>query len=430
MDSLLQGSNFFLRMRLFILSVILLLFPFSCLSSRFNSEGLVLRAFEAKLESHFYSLIDELAEEGDEFAPLLGIPSHINSYFLKGKVLSEKTFNEIIAFVDDCLIIYGIDDENSERLLSTLKSICESTKRDLIATRECIECNREAIKVLADICHLFKTPIQRLILTSAAYGYAEMFKDALTLLENIRHIFVSKTDPILYFDFNEKLNFIRTSFDYYFSQREPDTVDALIFYTSLKTEIMAQIDDIINGIRSNPAPLKMYATKKGEESIPVKLITFDSGHFTTNEDLWKFIMDKVNEIRDTIEAECPELARLTEHSVTEVINNELMDRCNNSKPFTIQAAYSSIKRASKKYFASIKQSSECPQNCDDQIDKAGYILSDALIQFNNELSAKIHEITRQYQLQLEDTLKYDFSIVAVSELAKDKMKYAELEAYL
>ena len=50
---------------------------------------------------------------------------------------------------------------------------------------------------------------------------------------------------------------------------------------------------------------------KGEKPIPVNLITFDSGHFTTNEDLWKFIMDKVNEIRDTIETECPELTRLT-----------------------------------------------------------------------------------------------------------------------
>ena len=418
-------------MQLFIIAVFLLLFPCLCFSSKINTSELVLNNFKESLQKEFFLSIKTLARSSEEFAPLIDLPAEIYIHFLKGKQINERVLDQIIQFVNNRFANYGIDVLTSIILLEILHIACENTRKELIAAKlSVIESNRAAVKVLADICHLFKTPIQRLILTSKAYGYGEMFQDAPILLENIRNTFVFKTDPLLYFDFEEKLDFLSISFDFYFSQRESDYQDSLALYRTLKTEIMAQINSIIDGIKSNPMGFVMYSSGLGITPIIINLTPLDSEYATSNEDLWRFIMEKVNETREIFESECPDLNSLHEQSLIDAINNDLMEYCHSSEPFTNIKARMSIKKSSKNYFSLIKQSINYSETYNDQLEWANHIISDSILQFNTELATKVQEIGEKIQLSPEEILRFDFNIVAVSELVKDKVKYAELESYL
>ena len=90
----------------------------------------------------------------------------------------------------------------------------------------------------------------------------------------------------------------------------------------------------------------------------------------------------------------------------------------------------SIKKSSKNYFSLIKQSINYSETYNDQLEWANHIISDSILQFNTELATKVQEIGEKIQLSPEEILRFDFNIVAVSELVKDKVKYAELESYL
>ena len=69
---------------------------------------------------------------------------------------------------------------------------------------------------------------------------------------------------------------------------------------------------------------------------------------------------------------------------------------------------------------------ESLQRLDEQIERAGCILLEALKRFNTGLAAKIREIVVLLAINLEDIAKFDFSIIAVSELVKDKARRLDL----
>lgn len=411
-------------MNLLIFLIFLVPFPFCFASSSCEDE---ISRLLNELQDVFYPAIEEVMDRGDEFIPLGDVPIEIESYLLSKTYISEQFYDQIIQLVNDKLNFLMIDYDTSESILSLLRFICGSSNKKLLDSRKpIVETNRVAIKVLADICHLFKTPLQRLILTSKAYGHGEMFKDAFVLLENIRTIFLFKTDVVLFFDFNEKLNFILASLDYYFIQRKPECLNSLAIYEILKSEVMTQIINIIEDIKAESKPLEKYYTGLGISPIYSNLSAFDSERSTTNEDLWAFIVGKVNETRVVVESSFPDLFTIQEFSVIDVINEDLLRKSCDYEVFNLEKARTSVINNSSIYFASLKETLRSQMEPEayiiitDQIDKAGQVLMGALGRFSEELSAKVQEIADKLGLTCEELGKVDLAVAAVSELAKDK----------
>ena len=421
---LLQGLNFF-NMQLFL--VRLLLTPFCFSSIIMSQEEQNMKIFKASLEKHFFPIINSFNEKGTN---LHYLPIQINAFLQGSKLVSNRIYTEIYKFVDGYLSCNKIDRVISGVLLSKLREVFEFSE---IEIRRLVESNHKAIRVLADICHLFKVPIQRLLFTCKAYGHDKMFKDAPVLLENIRNILL-KADPNFFFDFHQKLEFIRASFDFYFSQFAPFYSHSKLLFDHLKSEIMKHINFIIEGIKNTEQPLTKYHSGLGNRPIELNLEMLDSKYSTTNESLWAFIMETVSETSDAIKSNCPDLSLFTDASgsVVDFINSDLLRYCHNSVPFTINLACSSVKKSAKQYFSSLKNVLRCQldqeslQRLDEQIERAGCILLEALKLFNTGLAAKIREIVVLLAINLEDIAKFDFSIIAVSELVKDKARRLDL----
>ena len=282
--------------------------------------------------------------------------------------------------------------------------------------------NKKKLETMADICHLLKIPVQRLILSSELMNFGELFKDAPVLLEKIRIIFLEKIDLRSPFDFISHLNFIRDSFDIYMTNEcdcDPNDFNQVNLYNELKMKFMKQIKKIFSKLMEYEDPFTEFKNGLGEQKI--KIISFASEpkfvdlQMASNEKLWAFISHKIELLRDEINERCPDIIEFTDLSVIDLILDDIIK--SNNEQFSLKKACKIIKLSFDKYVSILESAHGFPA-VEGVIYQLNSVLTDSLNKFNNDLEEKINEI--QIRLEyFELDSKSMFINVALMELMRD-----------
>ena len=425
MDYLQGCDNFIIPTMLYLCFLVSIVSVVFFAGFAFSSEIIIslecLNAFKSSLDRHLTPAV-QLAIQNDRYlSPLRFVDQEIYLDFLdvsEGQTISVDVFKSIVKFFNDKLIDFKIN-ESPRALISLLKKICYATKKSVEKRIRQISENEAALNIMADICHRFKLPVQWILFTSRAYGHPEMFQDTPILLEQIRKVFLSKTDPSLPIDFIEKLDFIKNTFSFHISQLEVKYAQSLIFM-ELKSQFFSQMEVISKDLLRSERPFSELATGEGTDSIEIEFQK--SSSTTSNEDLWRYIMTQVETIRVDIEKVSLNLSTLIEFSVVDVIEEDLLCLCESSVPFSLIRAHKSIKRSVKDYLESGQTCLKDELNLEivDKVQKEIEAISDviklALISFTADLDQKSEQVVSKFRINRHSCKNADWSHLVISEI--------------
>lgn len=407
-----------------MLIAILLIFTFVTFSSVLGSQlqldsSLKSANFIKKyLKETFHLEIIHQTQQHENILPLVNIVEDIDFHCLKDKIIDYDIYLVIQNYFHERVLELNLNVENlkiAAHLIKYLKIIC--------ANCNYLAENKKKLETMADICHLLKIPVQRLILSSELMNIGELFKDTPVLLEKIRNIFQEKIDLRSPFDFISHLNFIRDSFDIYMTNKcDPNDINQVNLYNDLKMKFMIQIKKIFSKLMESEDPLTEFKNGLGE--LKIKIISFASEPkffnliMPSNEELWAFITHKIERLREEISERCPDIIEFTDLSVIDIILDDIIiETQSGNEQFSLKKACKIIKLSFDKY-VSILGSSHGFQTVETVIFQLKNILDDSLNKFNYDLEEKINEI--QIRLDyFELDSKSMFINVALMELVSD-----------
>ena len=417
-----RGIKIFIMTRLLsIYSFCLLVTTVLCSYKKLNEE--LKKELKTSISQNFYPAITQAAEKNELFAPLLTLTVEIDSLFLERKKVKDSVFDSLVDYVKLRIDATGAKNSTTaDDLLKIFTSVCEECKSKDKAKRDLLK-NQKTLQIMADICFDFKAPVHWLFLTSKVLGQPDLFKDAPVLLESIRKAFLGKFDPkIDSIDFEEKLNVIKISFDFYLSQCQPDSEASFNIYKELKTEFLKQIDAVIENLTSSSNSFSDLSTGLGKMEIGFDL---GSNLRTTNEDLWDFIIFRIENIREEIESTCPNLLKVNEKSIIDLIISNIRLQSQNFEPFTLKKSHKTIKKSFDDYMNSIEnslnQESLYISILNIEVENMKMIFEAALKQFTEELHVKINEVKSKYGFIHSEKVKIDLSRIATSLMASEAL---------
>ena len=374
--------------------------------------------FKNSIIQNFYPVVTTAVDMDKVFLPLLNVTDEIDGIFHSCKNII-TVFDELINYMTLKLIwLRARNSETCNYLLETFIKICDYRKHEYNIKRTVL-INTQALRTMADVCHKFKAPVQWLSLTSKVLGHANLFKDAPTLLENIRKAFLEKFDPrIDYVDFKVKLKFIKDSFDINFLRPESKFGNSSSIHSELKSEFMRQISVIINDLEKLSNPFVTLSTGLGQRPIEFNL---GSNLTSSNEDLWNFIIQRIENIRERIEFNSSNLIRLHGISIIDLVISKVIEKSRNNVPFLLKKVHIAISESFKYYISLIESAHEDETiNVDilkHEAEQIKTLFEAYLKKFNEDLMLKIFEIKSEYGFTNSNSIKIDFSLIALGSMA-------------
>lgn len=373
---------------------------------------------------NFYPALTRVVEKDEMFLPLWSLTGEINSLFLTRSKVKETIFNELQAYLNERLYECGFQGtREGNYLLSALSEICEESriKHDL---KRRLLTSKNALNTMADICYHFKVPVQWLVLTSRSLGQGKLFKDAPVLLEIIRKAFLEKFDPKTCgpVDFEDKLNFIKVSFEFYISQCDTGVnAPNYMIYKDLKAEFLNQLNWTIAHLKSTENPFVLLKTGLGISPI---VFDFRSDFNTSNEDLWGFVIQRIKMIREEVELSSLNLINCHEirKSIIDIIISNILEKSHEKETFTLKSAHILIKSTFDTYACEVESIFEHEVAIlKAEYDSIKMIIEANLAIFTEELEAKVLEIKSKYRLINTDNIDIDFRMIAFSSMAEEHM---------
>lgn len=398
------------------------------------------KRLRSRLEKNFIPLIQYFQGKADEYSVLNSFMDDIELFFIEEKVITEHSYTGIYDLLKEFLA--GKKNLNNSKfnaqLINSLASVCKFCKSQDFETRKALmviikqEEDVRRFKRLADICFLFKEPVEWLVLSSKSYGHPEMFKNAPIILENIRKFFYGMKTSIVDVVLEDQLDFIRNSFDFNFSQYSAVSLEASRIHRELAREAMKMFQVICDDLKKIENPFEELFTGLGNQEI---IFNTDCS-CCTNAELWNYIISRVEAFREELNAVFTpsELALMSEISVIDMVIARIQVRISDDDSFTLEKANSSIRSGFTEFIAPLKRSADRIYDvCDEEkgrcsdIEMLSFTFEEALKKFQQELTMKIEEIKDKYRINYSETMYFVLSVMAVNEMAATHFKSFELK---
>jgi len=383
--------------------------------------------FKSSIIQKFYPVVTSAVDLDKVFLPLLNVTDEIDGIFHSCKNIV-TVFDELINYMTLKLIwLRARNSKTCTYLLDTFIKIYDYRKREYNIKRTVL-INTQALGTMADVCHHFKAPVQWLSLTSKVLGHANLFQDAPTLLENIRKAFLEKFDPkIDSVDFKVKLKFIKDSFDINFLQPESNYGNSSSIHLELKSEFMRQISVVINDLEKVSNPFAALSTGLGQRPIVFNL---GSNLTSSNEDLWNFIIQRIENIRERIEFNSSNLIRLHGISIIDLVISKVIEKSRNNVPFLLKKVHIAISESFKYYISLIESAHEDETiNVDilkHEAEQIKTLFEAYLKEFYDDLKLKICEIKSEYGFTSSNSVNIDLNLIALGSMAFEFLKESHL----
>lgn len=405
--------------------LITLIFPSLCSEQRNLDETSILK-FREEISDCFGKSLKMAIKANTDLESLRSIPHEIESLFLSSEVVPENVYDRVIDFFIEQVDCLGLsyNCEHCEQLESILSYSCERCKTDF----KRISSNMDLIKAAENICHLFVPQIKWLIGSSTALGAESLFGKAGILFENVRFA-LSNLDPDSDILTEEMILFIRRSWEIYIECNcKPSNDIEREIYADLVPIIQKKFTQIFAKLEREP--FISFALEKSEKSIQIDM----KGLFVTvNDDLWGFIMSKVESFREQIESQS--ICRIYCHSLS-IVDLIIMDLSSNRhRVFSLkrvsQIIIDCFSNFSKSMLDSSSNSAEglitvSLESNQDMLESLRKAINACMEVFLKDLKAMILVIRERLELFHPEISDDDISVMALSELSRENYAFFKI----